>query len=96
MTERNPARQRGAEAEYSSPDSDFSNLQWPLELSEYLKFDDDNNQWLHDDINPTTESFVSNQQVYNIQANQVGGGDFVEGGGSSHFEGSTSTTGISP
>ncbi|XP_061374955.1 probable WRKY transcription factor 50 isoform X2 [Gastrolobium bilobum] len=74
MTDKNP---RPA----SSPDSDFTN-QWPdLELSEYLKFDDD--QWADDG----PESFVS-EHVLNQdnQANEAG--EF--GGSSSHFEESSS------
>ncbi|XP_061355892.1 probable WRKY transcription factor 50 [Gastrolobium bilobum] len=72
MTDRNPRQA-------DSPDSVTN--QWPFELSEYLKFDD--NQWLHDD----QESFVSehvSKQVY--EANEER--DF--GGGGSYFVGSSS------
>lgn len=61
-----------------SPDSsDFTN-QWPSELSEYFKFDDD--QWLGDDPESFASEHVSNQ-VYHA----------TEVGGSSHFEGSSSS-----
>lgn len=64
------------------PDSDDFTNQWPFELSEYLKFDD--NQWMHDGLESFASENVSNQvhQVSNA-------GEF--GGGSSHFEGSSSS-----
>ncbi|XP_058781100.1 probable WRKY transcription factor 50 [Vicia villosa] len=49
MTDKNP---------YSPDDSDFTN-QWPLELSEYLKFDDD--EWPDDNPEPFFAEHVSNQ-----------------------------------
>ncbi|KAH1119634.1 hypothetical protein GLYMA_17G224800v4 [Glycine max] len=66
-----------------TPDSDDFTNQWPFELSEYLKFDD--NQWMHDGLESFASENVSNQvhQVSNA-------GEF--GGGSSHFEGSSSNT----
>lgn len=67
MTEKNPRT-----ANSSSPESDFSNQQWPFELSDYLSFDD--NEWLQN--NPTTESLV-------FQANEVAGGSYIEGSSSS-------------
>lgn len=67
MAEKNPRT-----ANSSSPESDFSNQQWPFELSDYLSFDD--NEWLQN--NPTTESLV-------FQANEVAGGSHIEGSSSS-------------
>ncbi|KAL5189883.1 putative WRKY transcription factor 50 [Glycine soja] len=73
MTDKNPRPP-------DSPDDDFTN-QWPLELSEYLNFDDD--QWPDD----YPESFVSGHVFsHNNQANEVG--NF--GGSSTHFEESSS------
>lgn len=68
-----------------SPDSDFTNLQWSFELSEYLKFDD-HNQWLVED---DTESFVSEHG--SNQAYQANVSSDFGGGGSDHFEGSSSS-----
>lgn len=74
MTDKNPRPP-------DSPDDDFTN-QWPLELSEYLNFDDD--QWPDD----YPESFVSGHVFsHNNQANEVG--NF--GGSSTHFEESSSS-----
>jgi len=67
MTEKNPRA-----ANSSSPESDFSNQQWPFQLSDYLSFDD--NEWLQ--IDPTTESFA-------YQADEVAGGSHIEGSSSS-------------
>ncbi|OIW09221.1 hypothetical protein TanjilG_11359 [Lupinus angustifolius] len=73
----------------SSSDSDFTN-QWSIELSEYLKFDG-NNEWVvDDDPGSFVSEHVSTQVVYD-QANVVS--DFGEGG--IHFEGSSSTREIS-
>ncbi|RDX82568.1 putative WRKY transcription factor 50, partial [Mucuna pruriens] len=74
MTDKNPRPPP------DTPDSDDFTNQWPLELSEYLKFDD--NQWMHDDLESFASEDVSNQ-VH--QASNVG-----HGGGSSHFEESSS------
>ncbi|KAJ1430113.1 WRKY domain [Sesbania bispinosa] len=74
MADRNPR------SPDSSPDSDFTN-QWPFELSEYLKFDD--NPWLHDEPDSFVSEHVSNQFYQtNYQP-----GDF---GGSGSHEGSSS------
>uniref|UniRef100_A0A0R0FS54 WRKY domain-containing protein n=1 Tax=Glycine max TaxID=3847 RepID=A0A0R0FS54_SOYBN len=42
-----------------TPDSDDFTNQWPFELSEYLKFDD--NQWMHDGLESFASENVSNQ-----------------------------------
>ncbi|KAF1859693.1 hypothetical protein Lal_00010277 [Lupinus albus] len=84
MTDKN---ERAAD---SSPDSDFTN-QWCVELSEYLKFDG-NNEWVvDDDPGSFVSDHVSNQMVYD-QANVVSA--FGEGSGIL-FEGSSSTREIS-
>ncbi|CAJ2643791.1 unnamed protein product [Trifolium pratense] len=78
MTEKNPIQP-------NSPDTDFIN-QWPMDLSEYLRFDDDDDQWPDDDPEPFVSEHVINQD--NQQANELLVGDF--GGIESHLEGSSS------
>ncbi|XP_057432260.1 probable WRKY transcription factor 50 isoform X2 [Lotus japonicus] len=84
MTDKNPVS-----LPPDSPESDFIN-QWPQELSEYLKLDDDN-QWPDDDDHPD-HSFANSWHVLNQdnQTNQVG--DF--GGSSSNVEGSSTNVNI--
>lgn len=77
MTDKNPKPP-------DSPDNEFTN-QWPMDLSEYLKFDDD--QWPEDDIETLVSGHVPNQDN---QANEVG--DFGESGSGSHLEGSSSSS----
>jgi len=76
MTDKNPISP-------NSPDSDFTN-QWPLELSEYLKFDDD--IWPDDDSEPFVSEHVLNCDIQ--QANELVG-DF--GGSGSQIDGSSSS-----
>ncbi|AES73431.1 WRKY family transcription factor [Medicago truncatula] len=75
MTDKNPISP-------NSPDSDFTN-QWSLELSEYLKFDDD--IWPDDDTEPFVSEHVPNRDIQ--QANEFVG-DF--GGSGSQIDGSSS------
>lgn len=58
-----------------SPDSDFTN-QWPLEPSEYLKFDDD--QWPDDNPEPFLAEHVTNQDN-ELVADFGGSGSRIEG-----------------
>ncbi|KAG4379311.1 hypothetical protein GLYMA_17G224800v4 [Glycine max] len=55
-----------------TPDSDDFTNQWPFELSEYLKFDD--NQWMHDGLESFASENVSNQvhQVSNAEDTSSG------------------------
>lgn len=53
----------------TSCESDFtSSMQWPLELSEYLKLDDD--QW------PDDHSFISDSHVYYDQSSSINQSQF--------------------